>query len=93
MWESNPTDPLLSLRSNGFEVRASHQTRCASAFYYFYFVNSLYYRGSDAGILIFYQKGRRKDTCNRASSRFIARITAPRHFLDCNEKGNFLIEW
>jgi len=31
VWESNPTDPKLSPRSNGFEVRASHQTRCASA--------------------------------------------------------------
>src|SRR5262245_43005316 len=31
VWESNPTDPKLSPRSNGFEVRAGHQTRCASA--------------------------------------------------------------
>src|SRR5262245_42315718 len=31
VWESNPTDPLLSPRSNGFEVRAGHQTRFASA--------------------------------------------------------------
>jgi hypothetical protein len=30
VWESNPTDLKLSPRSNGFEVRAGHQTRCAS---------------------------------------------------------------
>jgi hypothetical protein len=30
VWESNPTNPKLSPRSNGFEVRAGHQTRCAS---------------------------------------------------------------